>query len=104
MDVISFLRQFRAGEYAVFDFAVSFLAVLLIAPLLSKILRKIGIEIPKYTWLFFVLPAAIITHLVIGRMTPMTINFIDMGGHYLLKIIVIGSLILGLRNIKRAEL
>jgi len=102
MDAISFLRQFRVGEYAIFDFVVSFLTVLLIAPLLSKIFRKIGIDIPKYDWLFFVLPVAVIAHLLIGRMTPMTINFIDIGGHYLLKIIIISSLILGLMNIKRA--
>jgi len=100
MDAISFLRQFRVGEYAIFDFAVSFLAVLLIAPLLSKIFKKIGIEIPKYNWLFFVLPIAVITHLIIGRMTPMTINFIDMSGHYLLKIVIAGSFILGFRDIK----
>ena len=101
MDAISFLRQFRVGEYAIFDFTIAFLGVFLVAPLLSKIFRKIGIEIPKYNWLFFTLPIAVITHLLIGRMTPMTSKFIDLSGHYVLKIVIIGLFILGLRNIKR---
>ena len=41
------------GEYAIFDFTVAFLGIFLVAPLLSKLFRKIGIEIPKYNWLFF---------------------------------------------------
>ncbi|MEK9170145.1 MAG: hypothetical protein AAB674_00680 [Patescibacteria group bacterium] len=101
MDAISFLRQFRAGEYAIFDFTVAFLGIFLVAPLLSKLFRKIGIEIPKYNWLFFTLPIAVITHLLIGQMTPMTRNFIDLSGHYLLKIVIIGSFFLGFRNIKK---
>lgn len=103
MDTISFLRQFRIGEYAIFDFAISFLGIYLFAPLLSKLLRKIGIEIPKLNWLFFVLPFAVTMHLIFGPITPMTGNFIDLNGHYILKIAVIGSFVLGLRNIKRIQ-
>ena len=101
MDIVSFLRQFRIGEYAVFDFAISFLGIFLLAPFLSKLFRKIGIEIPKQNWLFFVLPLAIVAHLIFGPITLMTKDFLDMSGHYILKIVIIGSFILGLRNIKR---
>ena len=101
MDIINFLRQFRIGGYAIFDFAISFLGIYLLAPLLSKLFRKIGIEIPKLNWLFFVLPLAIVAHLIFGPITPMTKYFIDLNGHYVLKIIILGSFILGLRNIRR---
>jgi hypothetical protein len=33
----------------------------------------------------------------------MTGNFVDLNGHYILKIVIIGSFILGLRNIKRIQ-
>jgi len=103
MDTITFLRQFRIGEYAIFDLAISFLGIYLLAPLLSKLFRKMGIEIPKLNWLFFVLPLAIVAHLIFGTITSMTGNFIDLNGHYILKIVIIGSFILGLRNIKRIQ-
>ena len=103
MHIISFLRQFRIGQFAIFDFALAFLGILLISPLLSKIFMKIGIEIPRRSWLFFTLPIGIFAHLLIGRMTPMTKEFLDINGHYLLKAIIIGSFILGMIGIKRVK-
>lgn len=100
MTPIEVLRQFRIGEYAVFDFAVSFLAIFLLSPLLSKLFLKLRIEIPKKNWLFMVLPLSIASHLLIGTITPMTKNFLDLQGHYILKIVILASLILGLRGIK----
>jgi hypothetical protein len=103
MNIISFLRQFRIGQFAIFDFALAFFGILLVSPLLFRIFMKIGIEIPRRSWLFFTLPIAIIVHLLIGRMTPMTKEFLDINGHYLLKIIILGSFILGLISIKRIK-
>lgn len=97
---IEFLRQFRIGGYAIFDFAVAFLGIYLLSFLLSKIFLKIRIDIPKQNWLFLTLPIGIAAHLIVGKMTPMTKNFLDIHGHYVLKILIIGLLILGLRNIK----
>lgn len=97
---ITYLRQFRIGEYAIFDFAVSFLAVYLLAPLLSKLFLKLRINIPKYNWLILTVPISILVHLLVGKITPMTKNFLDLNGHYILKIVIIGLLVLGLRGIK----
>ncbi|HRY82094.1 MAG TPA: hypothetical protein P5232_00095 [Candidatus Moranbacteria bacterium] len=96
---IEFLRQFRIGEYAIFDFVVAFLGIYLLSPLLSKIFLKLRIDIPKKNWLFLTLPIGIIAHLIVGKMTPLTRNFMDIHGHYVLKIIIFGLLFLGLRNI-----
>ena len=98
--MIEFLRQFRVGGYAIFDFAVSFLGIYLLAPLLSKIFLKIGVDIPRKSWILFTLPISIIIHLLVGKITPMTKNFIDIHGHYLLKILILGLLILGVMGIK----
>jgi hypothetical protein len=97
---IEFLRQFRIGGYAIFDFAVSYLGIWLLSPLLSRLFKKIRIYIPKFNWLFFVLPIAIIAHLIFGSITPLTKNFLDLGGHYILKIIVLIMIVLGFRGVK----
>lgn len=97
---IEFLRQFRIFDYAIFDFMVVFLGFYLLAPILSKIFLKIGINIPKKNWLFLALPIGILTHLIFGNMTPMTRDFISLNGHYFLKIFIFLLLFFGLKGIK----
>lgn len=103
METITYLRQFRIAGYAVFDFAAAFLGIFLLSPILSKLARKTGLEIPKRNWLYLTLPIGIATHLFIGNITPLTKNLIDIHGHYFLKAVIIGLLLLGLRNIKRVN-
>jgi len=100
MNPIEFLRQFRLGGYAIFDFTVSFLGIYLLAPLLSKLFLQIKLDIPKQNWLFLALPISIVVHLLFQKMTPMTTGFLDLHGHYLLKIVILALLILGIRGIK----
>ncbi|KKP79430.1 MAG: hypothetical protein UR78_C0014G0011 [Candidatus Moranbacteria bacterium GW2011_GWF2_35_39] len=97
---IEFLRQFRLGDYAIFDFAVSFLGIYLLAPLLSKLFLKLKLDIPKQNWLYLTLPIGVTTHLLFGKITPLTRDFIDIQGHYIVKIIILGLLFLGLNDIK----
>jgi hypothetical protein len=100
MTTLEFLRQFRLGEYAIFDLTVSFLGIYLLSPLLSKIFLKIGLNIPKQNWLFLTLPIGILFHLFFGRMTPMTVNLLDLHSNYLLKLLFLILIWLGLRGIK----
>lgn len=100
MNPIEFLRQFRFSGYAIFDLVVAFLGIYLLSPLLSKIFLKIRIDIPKKNWLFLTLPISILTHLLIGKITPMTRDFMDIQSHYILKILILSLLILGLKDIK----
>ncbi|MBU0727843.1 hypothetical protein KKA95_04115 [Patescibacteria group bacterium] len=72
----------------------------LLSPLLSKLFAKIRINIPKRNWLFLALPIGILTHLLVGKITPMTRDFMDIHSHYILKILIVGLLILGLRGVK----
>jgi hypothetical protein len=102
MLTISFLRQFRIGEYALFDFVVAFLGIALLSPFLSWLFRKFfKLEIPKKNWVFLTLPIGIMTHLITGPITPLTENFLDLGGHYVLKVVILTLLFFGLRNIKK---
>ncbi len=100
MPTLEFLRQFRIDQYAIFDLVVSFLGIYLLSPLLSKLFLKLGINIPKRNWLFLTLPIGILAHLLVGTITPMTANFLDINGHYILKIIILISLFLGIKGIK----
>lgn len=97
---IEYLRQFRLGEYALFDFTIAFLGMALLSPLLSGIFRKIRVDIPKQNWLYLALPIGILVHLLVGRITPMTKNFLDPHDHFILKVVILGFFILGMRNIK----
>jgi len=100
MTILEFLRQFRVGGYAIFDFVVSFLGIYLISPRLSRIFLKLRLDIPKRNWLFLTLPLSILIHLLVGTITPMTRDFFDIHGHYILKILILGLLIFGIRGIK----
>ncbi len=96
---IEFLRQFRFGKYAIFDFLISFLGFYLLSPKLSALFLKFKIYVPRYNWLFLVLPFSIFVHLIFGRLTPLTKDFLDLNGNYILKIIIIISLYFGLKGI-----
>ncbi|OGR45528.1 MAG: hypothetical protein A2X35_04035 [Elusimicrobia bacterium GWA2_61_42] len=98
---IAYLRQFKVAGYAVFDFAASFIGVFLLSPFLSGLARRAGWQVPRMNWVYMTLPLGIAAHLASGNITPMTRDFIDPHGHYLVKAVVIGFFILGLRNIRR---
>lgn len=102
MNTIDYLRTFRIGGYAIFDFAASFLGMLLLAPLLSWLCKKAGIIVPKQNWVILTLPISIVAHVLVGKMTPLTKQFLDPSGHYLVKIIIIGCFVFGLLGLKRA--
>lgn len=103
MITIDFLRQFRIAGFAIFDLSTAFLGILILSPILSWLFRKIGLEIPKRSWIFWTLPIGIITHLIIGRKTPMTTQFFDPNGHYVLKLVILALLILGMMGVKRRK-
>lgn len=103
MITVEYLRQFKISEYAVFDFLISFLAVFLLAPFLTKLFLKVRISVPKANWLYLVVPLSILFHIIFKQMTPLTENFLDVTGYYVLKIIVVFLLIMGFRGVKVAD-
>jgi len=98
---IDFLRQFRIGGFTIFDTAASFLGIYFLSPLLTKLFRFAGLEIPRKSWICFVLPLGILAHFLSGTETPMTKEFFDPSGYYLLKAIILILLVLGLGGIKK---
>lgn len=100
---IEYLRHFRFLGYAIFDLTVSFLGMALLAPVLSWFVRKVGIIVPKVNWVWMTLPIGILTHLAVGKITPMTAQFLNPNGDYVLKAIVFVMFVLGLVGIKRVK-
>ena len=101
MNIIHNLRQYRVGEFAVFDFAVSYLAMWFLAPLLSRLVRKVGFHVPRINWIFFTLPLAVAIHLAIGQSTPLTSQTMAPWAGYVAKGVVLLSLLLSFRGITR---
>jgi uncharacterized membrane protein len=103
MPTIQFLRSFRFGEYAYFDIFVSFLGIYLLSPLLSKLFLKLKLKISRKSWLLLTLPLSIIVHILVKNVTPMTRDFLDFNGHYVLKGVILILTILGVKDIKRKK-
>jgi len=97
------IRSFRVFGYAFFDLAVSFLGFYLIGPLLSRLFLKIRVVVPRWNWLYLTLPLGIVVHLLFGQMTPMTRQFFDLDGYWILKVLILGLLLMGLRGVRVAR-
>lgn len=99
MSLIDYLRQFRIGQYAIFDFASAFLGMALISPILSWLFAKFGVIVPKRNWVILTLPISVLIHVLIGNITPLTRDFFDLQAHPFTKLIIVGCLIFGLKGI-----
>jgi len=100
MSFIETLRSVRVGPFALFDFALAYAGIYLIAPLLSRMFHVVKLDIPRSSWLWFTLPISVVVHLAIGTITPFTRMAIDPQGGYLIKLLLGAMLYLGARNIK----
>lgn len=97
------LRQYRIADYAVFDLVVSFVGIYLLSPLLTRLFRKFGWEVPRLSWIYFTLPIGILVHLLIGTKTLMTKNFMDPGGQVFIKLFILGLFFMGLKGIQKGR-
>lgn len=100
---IEYLRSFKLFNYALFDLVLTFVGVLLLAPLLSKIFAKLGLKISTKSWLLLSVPLSIPIHMLFGTYTPMVNNFLNPDGEYLLKAIIILLTYLGVKEISRKK-
>jgi len=83
------LREFRINDYAIFDFAVSYLAAYLLSfPLKHYFTLK--------QLFYLVIPVAIIAHTIFRVHTPLTDRFWNPNGDYLIKLTAVFMLFRGL--------
>jgi len=100
---IELLRQFRIGPFAIFDFVISYLIIYLISPLLVKISKKFKYPISKNQWLWLVVPFSIVSHILVGSITPLTRMFIDPNGYIIVKIVILFMTYMGLKRKKKKK-
>lgn len=100
---IEFLRQFRIFGYAIFDFVLTFVGVIVLYPLLKKVAQAVGLRIPLNGWLFLSVPLSIVAHILSGNFTPLTQQFLRTDGDYLVKIVILGLLIAGIRTVSKTK-
>ncbi len=98
MITIEYLRSFRIGNLAVFDFSTTYLGIYLLVPLLNKLITFTGRQLTHWQWMLLVLPISILFHLATGNMTPLTKLAIDPYSGYFFKIILLAMLYFGLRK------
>ncbi len=98
MITIEYLRSFRIGEFAIFDFSLAYIGVYLLVPILNKIILPTKRQLSHFQWILLVLPLSIVFHLLTGNMTPLTKLAIDLSSGYGLKAILILMLYFGLKN------
>lgn len=85
MTLLIFLRSFRVGPFAVFDFAISYLLVYLLAPWL----QKKGLRLNRAQQLWLTLPVSVLVHIAFGSMTPLTKMALDPSGSYAVKALLV---------------
>ncbi|MBP9702901.1 hypothetical protein KBD69_04390 [Candidatus Woesebacteria bacterium] len=98
MITIEYLRSFRIGEFAFFDFSLAYVGVYLLVPTLNKIILPTKRQLSHFQWVLLVLPLSIIFHLIFGSMTPLTRLAIDPSAGYGLKAILLFMLYFGLKK------
>ena len=95
-----YLRHFRIGPYAMFDFVVSYLGIFLLAPLLSAACSKIHLNISRSGWLWLTLPLSIVFHIIFSQQTPFMKALINPNHYYVEAIVVLFMVYMGLKNVR----
>ncbi|MFO0763953.1 MAG: hypothetical protein U0518_03805 [Candidatus Gracilibacteria bacterium] len=99
MDILHFLRQYHIFDYAIFDLTASFVGIYLLSPVLSRIMKWFRLDVPLQSWLLFTLPIGILVHIAVGSYTPMTRDLLDPSSHWILKGIILGCVVTGLKYV-----
>lgn len=98
MTTLEYLRSFRLGEFAIFDFSLAYVGICLLTPMLNKIILPTKRQLSRLQWLLLVLPLSIIIHYLTGNITPLTKLALDPGSGYGLKLLLVLMLYFGLKK------
>lgn len=103
MITLEYLRQFKAGPFAIFDTVISYVGILIFAPILSWLAAQLHIRIPTSSWLWFTMPISVIFHLIVNQLTPL-MKVLANPGHftfYIALFTLIAMTYMGLRGISK---
>lgn len=99
MDTLEILRQLRIGPFAIFDLALAYIGIYLIAPLLTKLFSRIHINISRAGWLWLTLPISVVVHLAFRQDTVLVRMLSNpQPSFYLVMIVLLGMVYMGLKD------
>jgi len=99
MNIVEFLRQYRIGGFAIFDFVVAYGGFLLLSPIIIKLFQKINVQMTWVNIMWLVLPLSIVAHIIFGNQTPLTKMFLNPHDYYFVKILIVFMVYMGLRKV-----
>lgn len=100
MEIIDTLRQLKVGPFAVFDIALAYGGIFLVAPLLSKLFAKLHLDISRVAWLWLTVPISVLFHALFQRHTPLMQMLFNPHDFYFAKVVVLLMLFMGLRKVR----
>lgn len=103
MDYLSLLRQYKIGPFAIFDVVLSYIGVWLLAPLLSKLLRRLHLQVPRSAWLWLTLPVAVLFHFVFNQHTPLMKMLVDPPRSYIVIAVLLIMIFMGVKDIRKSS-
>ncbi len=92
--------DYRIGPFSVVDTVGALLIVYLIAPFLSAVVRRLGFEVPRSSWLWLTIPVALVAHLMFRPDTALTTMIVDPNGSYLAKAVLLVMIFMAFRGMK----
>lgn len=103
MTTLEMLREYRIAGFTVFDTGLTVIAVLLLAPFLTRLFRRIHLEISLLGWFLFTLPLSVVVHIAARQDTTLTRQILDPDGYYLSKFVILALLVAALCTVRRIE-
>lgn len=102
---IEYLRQFKIGQFAIFDIVISYVGIAILSPILIWFTSKFNLKIPVISWLWFTLPIAVIFHIIFGQSTPLMKMLTDPWSYqfYVVVLFLIFMIHMGLRKIHKIK-
>ena len=67
---LEYLRQFRIGQFTIFDTVSAYLGILLLAPILVCLSSKFNLKIPVVSWIWFTMSISVLFHVLFSQSTP----------------------------------
>ena len=100
---IEYLRQFRIGQFAIFDTTAAYVGILIFSPVLTWLMHKLHVRVPVISWLWFTLPLSVIFHIIFHQSTPLIKILANPGNpqFYIAGFILFGMVYTGFRKITR---
>lgn len=105
MTSLEYLRQFRIGQFTLFDTLTAYIGVLILSPILSWLASKLHIKISVVSWLWLTLPISVLFHIIFRQTTPLIKILADprQVQFYVALFILIAMSYMGLRTIRKSS-